>query len=164
MSVHNVPAFDLLTGQKSPYLGFGIPIAESERRIETFLGLAGLARARIQKTFGSRLEDTGQLPREIDDIIAGMWKDGWKPEGNNVNLFVTDFGAVVADALLHVCEGKLVFRSDTDISHLSIWWPNSGVELFPFHALLKILLHPQENTVQSLFKGALSYSEKSGKR
>jgi hypothetical protein len=69
-----------------------------------------------------------------------MWTEGWQPERSDINLFATDFGCVLTKAIEQTLDGMLVFRSSSDLSHLSVWWPQAQVEAFPFHKTYKRLL------------------------
>jgi hypothetical protein len=90
-----------------------------------------------------------------------MWNDGWSPEKGNINLFATDFGLVFVDAIHAVMGGELVFRSDSDITHLSMWYPTFKIEAFPFHHVCKCLLESDGSSLGYFFH-ALSVDLGSG--
>ena len=85
----------------------------------------------------------------MDQIISEMWDSGWNPETGNINLFARDFGVVLVDAILKSLGGKPIFRSEKDMSHLSIFWANSKLEAFPFHKVLKCLFNRQGESASS---------------
>jgi hypothetical protein len=155
VSIQKICRFDLLSEHAAPYAGFGDPLAESPDRVRKFLGLVEDARGRLESGFKRRLDDPHSLSQQIDVIVDEMWSQGWSPDEGNINLFVTDFGLVLTGALLALYGGNLVFRSEEDISHLSIWWPARKIEAFPFHRLLKCLFSREVNSV-SLFVDRIS--------
>lgn len=140
MSFHRVPLFDALTGLDAPFGGFGPILDTSSERIDRLRSVAAEAKARILDLFGV---DVSDIPSgaaiQLDQIIQSMWADGWNPSEGDVNLFATDFGAILAIVLFENERGTLVFRSDTDISHVSLWDRNHAVESFPFHKIIKCL-------------------------
>ncbi|MBN1919224.1 MAG: hypothetical protein JW889_15070 [Verrucomicrobia bacterium] len=89
----------------------------------------------------------------LDKIIDGMWREGWDPDASDINLFVRDFGLVLASSVLSLLGGDLVFRSEEDLSHLSIWWPVFQVEAFPFHKVYKRLYVSQGESIVSFVRG-----------
>jgi hypothetical protein len=36
-----------------------------------------------------------------------------------------------------VADGDPVFRSKTDLSHASLWWPKQRLEVFPLHKMYR---------------------------
>jgi len=148
-----VPAFDLLTEQQIPYGGFGDPLPDSSERPSRLDDAADEARCRIEKSFAINLDKPSNVPERLDGIIAGMWVHGWSPEKGDINLFVGDFGLLLTSALLKRFGGKAVFRSDEDVSHLSVWWPEKGIEAFPFHHVLRCLLEQESDSNSSFVKG-----------
>lgn len=148
-----VPAFDLLDGQEQPYTGFGEPLKKSTKRTDKLAALIENAYLRIHDGFNVDVSDPSDAAREIDRILEGMWSQGWSPTDANVNLFSTDFGLAVTGAMLKKYGGEVIFRSDTVLDHLSIWWKAERKEAFPFHHMLKCLLKPEANGVSSYFLG-----------
>lgn len=139
MSFLDVPPFDMLTGEQSPFVGFGgvdIVISDPPKQ---YIQTLNQAQVRLNEVFGvdcnSGLKSVGM----IESTINQMWADGWNRMDANVNLFVTDFGCVITEALRQALHGRLVLRSETDLSHASIWWSDKMVEAFPFHATYKRL-------------------------
>ena len=43
-------------------------------------------------------------------------------------------------AIQDVTGGQAIFRSRTDLSHASLWWPEKRVEVFPFHKMYRRLV------------------------
>jgi hypothetical protein len=148
-----VPAFDMLVGQFEPYMGFGKPILDSQALIQSFELVVSNARSRIDGIFNCNVDEPENLPDFLDKVISKMWDDGWVPVGNDVNLFATDFGAITSDAVLRTLGGIATFRSETDLSHASIWWSDCMVEVFPFHHALKSLLYKDGNSMKSFYQG-----------
>lgn len=128
-------------------------MTESKERVERFMGLALDAKGRIENGFREALDDANEMPGRLQHIIDGMWSSGWNPQGRNINLFVTDFGLVLVAALREIHGGQLIFRSDSDLSHLSMWWPERNLEIFPFQYVLKCLLHRDGNSIISFIRG-----------
>ena len=144
----DVPPFDLLLSQLQPYKGFGDVLSTSEPMQTQVARTAIEGRERISQVFGIDMVDCFDTPRIIDELVHSMWRDGWSPDGGNVNLFATDFGAVLTDAIQRSSGGSLIFRSATDLSHLSLWWPERGIEVFPFHKMYKRLLSDDCESVE----------------
>lgn len=135
----DVPPFDVLTSQAVPYTGFGDPLAAAEKQQSGFQQTENRARKRVLEVFNLDLSEAKEFPGSLEAIIAQMWSEGWQPEPGDINLFATDFGCLLTGALRQTLGGQLVFRSPTDLSHLSMWWPKSSVEAFPFHKTYKRL-------------------------
>ena len=135
-----VPPFDMLLSQAEPYKGFGGVLSSSVQMQTQFAKAAIEARERIATVFGIAIRGCLDTPRIIEELVQNMWNDGWNPEDSDINLFVTDLGAVLADAIWRCSGGSLIFRSATDLSHMSLWWPDQAIEVFPFHKMYKRLL------------------------
>lgn len=148
MSNHKVPIFDLLKGQNVPYEGFGdvLPAqVEHENLIEKLISEAV---ERIKEGFGVELNDWNQAVKKLEDMIIEMWQDGWNPDGGNVNLFATDFGLLLTAIIKELYDGKTIFRSISELNHVSIWWSDKGLEVFPFHkAYKRLTLESGENLI-----------------
>jgi hypothetical protein len=151
VSYLEVPPFDLLTNQPSPYESFGRILPASETVERAFEDVVGKARERIGEAFGVRIGQDREGIQELEDLIAEMWAQDWNPEEGDVNLFATDFGSLFTRALSRVLKGRLVFRSEKDLSHLSCWWEPNGVEAFPFHKVYKRLLSQEGESLPFFF-------------
>jgi len=148
-----MPPFDLLTAQAEPYTGFGDPLPDSTERIQKFNSVVEGARIRLKEGFALRLNDGSLIPAQLDKIIDDMWGKAWSPKEGNVNLFATDFGLLLTYAINSQLGGNIIFRSDVDVSHLSVWWPERKLEAFPFHHVLKCLLEKNTNSLESFVRG-----------
>jgi hypothetical protein len=148
-----VPAFDMLSGQLNPYTGFGDPLLGLDERLRKFRTLTAEAQRRVEAVFSQSANNPGSVSFKLDKIIDKMWSTGWRPNGGSLNLFATDFGLLLTVALNAVYGGELVFRSETDISHVSIWWSGSKIEAFPFHHVLKCLLDKDSDSISSFEHG-----------
>lgn len=155
MSSPNLSHFDLLTGQKESYLGFGNPLPESSGRSSRFDALVDRAVIRVQEGFSVNLADDSVSATRLDSIISEMRDEGWKPESGNVNLFSTDFGLIVTRTLQRLAGGTLVFRSETDLNHTSIYWPTLGIETFPFHKVYKRLNAKEGESLDTFVRGVI---------
>jgi hypothetical protein len=129
----------MLKGHTVPFQGFGEPLPTSAARLQLFLSLANAARLRVEEGFRQSLADQSSVPSVLDSVIDKMWREDWSPAKGNFGLFTTDFGLIFADAIVTVLGGDLVFRSETDISNLSVWWPRHRIEVFPLHHVWKCL-------------------------
>ena len=136
----DVPPFDMLVSQAEPYGGFGDVLSSSEQVENQVAQTAIEARERIEQVFGIAMGTCFDTPRIIEELVQKMWRDGWSPNNSSINLFTTDFGAVLVDEIRRCSGGSLIFRSATDLSHMSLWWPDRGIEVFPFHKMYKRLL------------------------
>lgn len=160
MSSNKVPLFDLLEGQKTPYEGFGKILPDQVKNNNVIEKLTSEAFVRIKKGFDIELSDTNQAIKDIEDSIAEMWQEGWNPDEGNVNLFATDFGFILTAIIKQLYEGKIIFRSLSELNHLSIWWSEKQVEVFPFHkAYKRITLESGEN-LHSFVRGLRHILEK----
>lgn len=136
-----IPLFDVLRGEPSPYRGFGAPFPQSGEVAGYFQDVLHQARERIADGFGVSL---GGSPEEIasalEDLVAAMWAEGWSPDAGDVNLFARDIGVLLTNAVRAGLGGVLLLRSLSDLSHASLWWSQSRIEAFPFHKAYKRLL------------------------
>lgn len=147
-----IPPFDVLQDGSNPTNLFGKILEQSNVRKRVLIDQALEARHRLEKTFRKSLIDPVSVPDQLDDLISSMWNENWSPKTGNVNLFVTDFGLQLVTSILSVLDGDLIFRSDKDISHLSIWWPKRRLEAFPFHKVLKCLCKRHGESVEQFFR------------
>jgi|GEM_PF-4339895 hypothetical protein len=138
-----VPPFDLLENLSHPFSGFSEVLPSTPDLEDSFRRKATTVRLRIAAQFGVPLKDWTSTAKELDSIVAGMWGTGWNPETGNVNLFACDFGLVLSEAILGMLHGTPTFRSKTDLSHFSIYWPEHRLEAFPFHKVLKCLYNKE---------------------
>lgn len=155
MSSASVPPFDVLQGGASPYEGFGVPRVATPDEASNLEEALGGARVRVADGFAVALEAGIGAARQLDEIVAAMWGDGWSPVIGDVNLFVTDFGLILFGLLQHHGGGAVVMRKEGDPSHLSIWWKDARVEAFPFHCMLKCLTTQGEASADSFVRGVL---------
>lgn len=155
MSPLNLSHFDLLTGQKESYPGFGNPLPESSARSSRFNTLVDAAVTRVQEGFSVNLADDSVITTKLDSIISEMWSEDWNPEPGNVNLFSTDFGLILTRTLQRLAGGTLVFRSETDLNHTSIYWPTLGIEAFPFHKVYKRLNAKEGESLDTFVGGVI---------
>jgi hypothetical protein len=148
LSNREIMDFDLLTGKKAPFLGFGETIQDS-REIEAERHKAtDHARQQIRNVFGAKLESPTMTPKELDDIVQELWETGWNPEADNIELFTRDLGLLLTEATLELAGGKLTFRSpDNEAFHWSIFFPDQEVEAFPFHKAYKCLIRTHGETM-----------------
>ena len=153
MSYLEVPPFDVLTKQRLPYEGFGAVLPVSEDVQQRFEEVAKQARDRIGDVFSVRIGEDQDAVRKLEDIIAEMWSQDWNPEEGNFDLFVRDFGSIFTRSVSRLLGGRLVFRSETDLSHLSCWWRSSEIEAFPFHKVHKRLSFQEGESLPFFFSG-----------
>jgi hypothetical protein len=149
----NVLLFDMLQGPGTPFAEFGDPLPQSGERLHQLQEEIGAARGRVEAGFGQEFARVHAIPSQLDEIIKGMWKDGWSPEEGDINLFARDFGLVFIDSLNIQYGGEYIFRSKSDITHLSLWWPRFAVEAFPFHHVLKCLSDPEGSSLEYFSRG-----------
>lgn len=139
MSLLEVPPFEALTQAMAPYSGFG-PIIRDEETAPNFSRVLREASGRIQEMFGiSPTHDRAGI-EALENLVSSMWREGWDPETADINLFVRDFGSVFMAGIEYVLAGDAVFRSKTDLSHTSLWWPAKRLEVFPFHKMYRRLI------------------------
>ncbi len=139
MSFRDAPLFDLLSGAVSPFSGFG-PLIPPELAIPRFEEVADQARERLADVFGIGITQGSEVLEAIEAVIASMWLEGWDPDQGDLDVFARDFGTLVATAILNTLGGKLTFRSETDLSHASLWWEDAKTAVFPYHKVAKRLL------------------------
>ena len=136
MSLLEIPPFEALTQGTGPYSGFG-PIMSDEEASRRFERVVSEAWGRITETFGLTLSRDEAGAEALEKLASRMWREGWDPAAADVNLFVRDFGSIFMTVIHAVLGGELVFRSKTDLSHASLWWPSKRLEVFPFHKVYR---------------------------
>src|SRR5690606_25074821 len=139
MLFNDVPSFDLLTEQISPYAGFGETSIFASELPYAYLETIDQVRRRVLEVFGIDLNRGIDCIKELEQSIDQIWTENWDPHQSDMRLFVTDFGCVVAEALRRSLKGILVLRSTTDLLHASLWWELESIEVFPFHKMYKCL-------------------------
>jgi len=142
----------MLLNQQTPFEGFGAVLDMTDELVNRFRGVVEQATLRIEDVFKVSLEEPSQIPERLESIITNMWEQGWQPNDQNINLFATDFGCVLAKAIHELYGGTIIFRSTDDLSHLSIWWKVKQVELFPFHKTYKRLLWQEPDSIDYFIK------------
>ncbi len=160
MSNPEFPSFDVLFSQKQPFVGFG-PLEEDSPRVELLFGeVVRQAQTRVSQEFDVDEFDGEKLTTALDDVVAEMWTEGWDPQLGDVNLFARDFGALTMDALLRETSGHAIFRSSTDLSNASVYWPQSLIEAFPFHKAQKCLMTRDGESFSQFFRGVVQFVAK----
>ena len=152
MSLLEVPPFESLTQGTSPYSGFGPLVSDSETT-ETFSRVVTDASARIHEMFGVSLHSDRTGIVALEELISRMWREGWNPENADVNLFVRDLGSVFMSIVQGMTAGEPVFRSKSDLSHASLWWPTKRLEVFPFHKMYRRLTDREGESLSFFFDG-----------
>ncbi len=153
MLYHRVPLFDLLKSQNEPYEGFGEILLDSFENNNIIHGLISMAVDHIKDCFEIPLYDPHQTGMELEKAISEMWQEGWDPEEADVNLFVTDFGLLLTKILKELYGGTYILRSKSELNHLSIWWIEKRVEVFPFHKIYKRLINDSGENLYSFIQG-----------
>ncbi len=139
MSPLEVPPFEALTQGTSPYSGFG-PIVNDEETTQNFSRVVSEASARLDEMFGLTPSRDRTGIAALEELVSRIWSEGWDPETADVNLFVRDLGSILMSLTQAIAGGDTVFRSPTDVSHASLWWPNERLEVFPFHKMYRRLV------------------------
>jgi hypothetical protein len=147
LSNREIMDFDLLTGNMTPFRGFGEMIQDSMEIEAERHKATDHAREQIRKVFGAKLESPTTIPKELDDIVQELWETGWNPEADNIELFTRDLGLLLTEATLELLGGSLRFRSDQNAFHWSIFWADQRVEAFPLHKAYKCLIRPDGETM-----------------
>lgn len=156
MSLLEVPPFDALRGGGRPCEAFGAILRESALAC-LLESVAGTARRRVQDVFQRDVALDRRGVGTLDGLVREMWSAGWSPERGDVNLFANDFGSILMLAIHRELGGECLFRSPTDLSHASVWWPASDVEAFPFHKAYKALLRQEAEGFGPFFDGLLKF-------
>lgn len=134
---------DMLVGATTPARDFGAPLTDRALR-DARTELAGIvaeARARFIDTFGPLPDNPREVARRLEATCAEMWREGWEPQSSDLDLFATDFGVILMDAMYQDLSGEIVLRSSDELSHGSLFWPSAGIEAFPLHKVAKRLLN-----------------------
>jgi hypothetical protein len=150
-----IPPFDALFEQASPFTGFGQVLSNRPHVQEIFRNTIIDSQRRLQDGFQMRFALPTEIPNELDRIVSSMWKNGWNPRSGNINLFTCDFGCVLGKAILDSLGGRPIFRSAEDLSHFSIFWDDAKVEAFPFHKVVKCL-HNREGESMTSFRNGIA--------
>jgi hypothetical protein len=143
----------VVKNNQQPYGGYGPVIQANEAAHKQLDEVAKVAASRIEEMSGARVGFDRDSLHLLDSIIAKMWQTGWDPDEGNVDLFVTDFGAVLMRALLNTFGGRLIVRSERDVSHLSIYWSYEKVEVFPFHKTHHVLARQSSESLDEFASG-----------
>jgi hypothetical protein len=149
----SVPSFDLLTGAGSPFPGLGAATKATRQQEDLISSLCADASVRVAEGFECDLTNHGSVPTTLDRVLSGMWDTGWDPHTGNLALFAADFGFVLLAALRTQLGGTLIVRSETELNHLSLWWPSAMIEAFPFHRVLKTLRSREGESVDFFVRG-----------
>lgn len=150
---HDIPPFDLLRSQKDPYDGFGPLELDPEQTVRRFHEVVRQAQARVAEIFKINETDGETLVSALDYVVAQMWKEGWDLRSGDINLFTRDFGALLMDVLLGESSGHSIFRSTSDLSSASVYWPHSRLEAFPFHKAFKCLTSEDGESLSQFLRG-----------
>ncbi len=87
----------------------------------------------------------------IEQTCQRMWNEGWSPNKGNINLFSTDFGAILTSLIIEKVGGQVIFRSTDNLIDLSIWWEDNKIEAFPFHKMFKRLSSSEGEDIEYFF-------------
>jgi hypothetical protein len=150
---NEIPPFDLLTSQKLPYEGFGHIIDKDKLSRDRFFEVLEESQSRVAEIFNVTLAEGRNTVRILEEIITQMWDQGWDPATNDINLFTRDFGVLLAHSLHETLNGKLIFRSEVDLSHMSLHWKSKAIETFPFHKTFKRMSFRDGESIIFFFDG-----------
>ncbi len=153
MSHRKIPHFDVIEGEGGPYTGFGSVLPFTTDREREFGKSGEVAARQIETGFEKDLSEPSMNARKLDEIITEMWEECWDPHVGDVNRFVTDLGLVLTKTLGQLIGGKLIFRSETDLTHTSLYWAEVGMEAFPFHKIYKCLVEREGESVSAYVLG-----------
>jgi hypothetical protein len=117
-----------------------------------FQAIVSEAKGRIREAFGVQVQPNEEAAALIEGLVNEMWAEGWNPGTGDINLFVRDFGSLFTAGIRATLGGTLVFRSETDLSHLSVWWARARLEAFPFHKVYKRLYTREGESLVYLVK------------
>jgi hypothetical protein len=134
---HNETLFDLLQNGDNPTSIYGGILIENSESLSILNNMVKETEKRFSEMFLVKKQDI--TIKILEQTINDMWNEGWNPEKGDVNLFTTDFGIILTNIIMKKLNGKIIFRSTTDLSDLSIWWKDIKMEVFPFHKLFKRL-------------------------
>jgi hypothetical protein len=132
----------MLFGDDAPSTDFGEVLTSMETKglaQKSFEDSIDEARKRFEDIFAKLPHSGKDVVLLLEATIDDMWEQGWSAEEESLDMFVTDFGCVLTWSLLHEYKGIPAFRSQTELNHASIMWSDLGVEVFPFHKMLKRL-------------------------
>ncbi|QNN23414.1 hypothetical protein HED60_14390 [Planctomycetales bacterium ZRK34] len=130
---------------------------DSERPAHELKNATEQAFKKLKDCFGIRQGSPKQIVLTIENTVSEMWKEGWSPKESSLNLFTTNFGLVLADAIHEGFGGVGIFRSTTDLNHYSLWWRCCKIEIFPFHKMHKRLIHASGENLCYFFQGMQEY-------
>ena len=135
----NFPAFDLLEGDENVFDGFGKFLENTQSANEYLEEVYNQAISRIEDIYEMTSHCELDIIDILEKIIEEMWNEGWNPRNGDINLFTRDFGCILAKEIKKRLNGIFVFRSNKDLSNLSLWWKEKKIEIFPFHKVFKRL-------------------------
>ena len=156
MTEASSPPFDALKGALGPTEMFGPTLEEPSHSAtaDSLRRTAGVARRRIREVFEVEIKNGAVGVAALDEIIASMWNDDWSPKPESINLFATDFGALLAESMAQLPNLVLVFRSQCELDHVSLWDRHLHMEYFPFHKVMKALSVSEGESLIQMFKSA----------
>ena len=105
------------------------------------------------ETFKVRINATESGILSLEKLVGQMWDEGWDPEHGDINLFARDFGSLFFVGIHTILKGAQVFRSETDLSHASLFWAHRKAEAFPFHRIYKRLYAKDGESLPYFFDG-----------
>jgi hypothetical protein len=111
-----------------------------EETTRNFSRVVSEASARVDEMFGLTPSRDRAGITALEGLVSRIWSEGWDPETADVNLFVRDLGSIFMLITQEIAGGETVFRSKTDVSHASLWWPDKRLEVFPFHKMYRRLV------------------------
>lgn len=150
MLPRDLALLDSFSGGEGPSTDFGAALPDKQGE-SAFEEVAAQARARFQEVFGH----DPSAASDLETTISEMWREGWSPGDGELDLFVRDFGTLLVSMLRTLAPSRIVLRSQTDLSHASLWFPQHAFEVFPFHKVYKRLTRRDGESL-SYFHSALA--------
>ncbi len=152
----DIPLFDCLRGHAQPCRNFGDPLIFEGTLPVNYQAAVEISRAQVREVFGIEMTSADSTLLELEDVITTMWRQDWEPTESRLNLFTTHFGCLFTEALRGKLGGSFVTRSEVDVLHSSLWWPEQKVEAFPFHMMYKRLLEEVGHSLPFFERGLRS--------
>jgi hypothetical protein len=118
-----------------------------EETIRNFSRVVSEASARAEEMVGLAPSRNRAGIAALEELVSRIWSEGWDPQTADVNLFVRDLGSIFMLITQEIAGGETVFRSRTDVSHASLWWPIERLEVFPFHKMYRRLVERDGESV-----------------
>lgn len=121
--------------------------------IEKLVEYASQSSTDLQSQHGIEVsfDDANVGVAALDQIIARVRARNWPADSNPFKWHANALGAVLACMMLQRGNSITAFRAKDNFTNFSVYVPDTKVEYFPFHKILKCLSSPDAGTVAAYY-------------